>query len=522
MAVLGDLVVNLSADSSKFTSGLDRAKGSVTSFSSLMSGAMGGVAMSITNAFIDAGKFAVRSLVGIGQQIISLAADAEVMRMEFSTLLGDVGKGAAMFKDLEKFALRTSFDLQSASDAARGMLATGVKESELVGTMQLIGDLAMGDANKLRLVSKAYTDVLSKGKLQAQELRQFAENGINIRQALMDMLGKTSAEITKMSEDGVISFQMMQNALISMTDEGGRFFNAMANRNETFTGQWDALVETIQGFGRDLGEMVLPMLKDLVSEARAFAESFRAMEDKPKFIADLLDAALNVAFESIKENWGQVLIDMQTAAWDAGKAIAHNLDPSKHIADAVMGVIGNPAAKMQGNNAAPSNLDLAKKQFADLLATMPKPDNAAVGFDKLVAQPDVVAGSKLGDLAGGMADSAKSLFEKASGIAQNKLTDLKIKGGFLGSIVENMFGVGAATGPGKEKALAAEKAKTQDEPAFAAAMQKGSAEAFSTIVQAMFGNTDPNVKATKEQTSQLIKFWKANKKLELTLKEAFA
>lgn len=39
----------------------------------------------------------------------------------------------------------------------------------------------------------------------------------------------------------------------------------------------------------------------------------------------------------------------------------------------------------------------------------------------------------------------------------------------------------------------------------AAAMQRGSADAYSTIVQAMMGREDAGVKATKDQTKALVK-----------------
>jgi DNA-binding FadR family transcriptional regulator len=53
-----------------------------------------------------------------------------------------------------------------------------------------------------------------------------------------------------------------------------------------------------------------------------------------------------------------------------------------------------------------------------------------------------------------------------------------------------------------------DKEKQQSHPQLAGAMQQGSQEAYSTLVQNMLTrSTDPIVKATQEQTKQLVKAW---------------
>lgn len=485
--------------------------------SMMAAGFAGGIGGALTNGITGAMSSGVGALTDMGLKVVDLAANAEVMRIEFETLLGDVQKGTKMFGEIEAFALRTSFDLDSAAQAARGMLATGVKESELVGTMQLIGDLAMGDANKLALVSKAYTDVLSKGKLQAQELRQFAENGVNIRQALMDMLGKTSNEITEMSENGEISFGVMQNALISLTSEGGRFYKSMEKRNATFKGQWDALTETIAGFGRDLGALVLPSLKSIVEKANDFAQAFRAMEDKPKFLSDLLDASLSVAFESIKENWNKMLNEMIDSAMAAGKAIAHNLDPATAIGGFIGGKIGKAIG---GPDAAPGQtpLDAAKANLAEVMSRLNPAANQPPAFNPLQPQENAVPGAKLAELAGGVVESAKGLFDRAALAAASKFESAKLTANWFAKTAENLLG-DTMKDPGDAED---KKENRKTETQFAGAMQRGSAEAYSTIVAAMRGNKDPQVKAIDKSTKAIVAAVKGNKPQNVNVVSAFA
>ena len=300
----------------------------------------------------------VSSIAALAKETISLAAYAETAQITFEVLTGDAAKGARLFKDIQKFAARTSFDLVSAADATKALLAAGVADTDVMKTMQLLGDLAMGDAEKLGFLSKAYTDVMNKGKLQGQELRQFAENGVGLVGALAASMGKTNAEILKMSEDGLISFTDMKKALMGLTGEGGRFHNMMARINETFTGQWNSLVENVQTFGRDLGALVLPRLTEIVAEANKLLTAFNSLGDaRWKFAGDLMVASFDVAMETIKLNWADMLnsmIDKVTA-----------IDWSKLL---------NPFASVNINDlrpdAKPGNLQDAQKRLDELMGKL--------------------------------------------------------------------------------------------------------------------------------------------------------
>jgi tape measure domain-containing protein len=267
---------------------------------------------------IASGAMGAASMVkDIAVSTVKLAADAEVARIQFEVLTGDAARGAKLFKDIEKFASRTSFDLTSAAAATKSLLASGVAEDKVLGTMQLLGDLAMGDAEKLGFLAKAYTDVLNKGKLQAQEIRQFSENGVGLIAALAKTLNKSTTEILSMSEAGDISFSDMQTALQSLTGEGGRFNNMMSRINKTFTGQWNSLIENVQTLGREIGQSVLPQLTAMTTYANEVLQKFTQLPDKMKFLSEVIDASSQVAFEHVRKNWADMLKGMQVDAKSA-------------------------------------------------------------------------------------------------------------------------------------------------------------------------------------------------------------
>jgi hypothetical protein len=82
---------------------------------------------------IASGVSAVASTItNMVKGTINLAANAEQMRISFEVLLGSADAGQKMFDKIERFAARTSFDLESAAQAAKSMMAAGVQGKDLL------------------------------------------------------------------------------------------------------------------------------------------------------------------------------------------------------------------------------------------------------------------------------------------------------------------------------------------------------------------------------------------------------
>jgi tape measure domain-containing protein len=439
----------------------------------------------------------VSTIASMAKEAINLAAYAETAQITFEVLTGDAAKGAKLFKDIEKFAARTSFDLMSAADATKSLLAAGVTDSDVMNTMQLLGDLAMGDANKLGFLSKAYTDVMNKGKLQGQEIRQFAENGVGLVGALAASMGKTNAEILQMSEDGKISFDDMKKALMGLTGQGGRFHGMMARINETFTGQWNSLVENVQTFGRDLGALVLPKLTEIVAETNKILTAFNSLGDaRWKFLGEVLVASFDVGMETIKLHWADMLNSMIDQVTEIPWHKLLNPFGSVNINDL------RPTPK-------PGNLQEAQNRLQGLMQRLQAAGGQQAMTKEGTGNPGFNRGWVEREVPRSAGEAATSLFEKLLGKfsgakmgAQGIVDRAKIQAGALGGMLENWFG-SSDWEKNKQK---------QQEPQLAGAMTAGSQEAFSTIFAAMLQRgKDPNVQATEKQTRELKKALKENK-----------
>lgn len=486
MASLGTLAVNIGANTRPLQQGLQSALASAKSFASGVMQTFTG--MQLSNLFTGA----VQQTKQMAIAVVKLAADAEVARANFSTLLGDVDEGAALFRDLEKFALRTSFNIESASEAATMLLAKGVQRADLIDTMQLLGDLSMGNTERMGFLAKAFSDVQAKGKLMAQEMNQFNENGINLFELLEATTGKTADQLLAMREAGKISFDMLNTALKAATSEGGKFFGALARGNATFKGQFDSLIEGVQTLGRMLGEMVLPRLKEIVTEANKLLQAFLEMPNRAQFLGDVLKASIDVAFAYIEQEWDSLLKRMILGAADALTQLMNATNPINVAANMIgqgAGVIGNG-----GQGEAMPGLAEAQQRLQKLL------DQLRQGAAGLAGAVDP---NKVKPMGGPPAKAAAVITMSIADFISNMQANATP---IIDSLNTWMGGTLLRAQMALQPLLNGKPTGRSMDPRneFAGAVQQGTAEAYAAIAAALKQEKDPAVQATEEQTNKLL------------------
>lgn len=201
-----------------------------------------------------AGKTLFDALIGSNAQF-------EQKMTSFEVLLGGAEKAQKMMEDIEEFAAKTPLQMDDVSSATQLLLSYGVAQEDVMTRMRQLGDLAQGNAEKLDRVSLAYGQMLAKGKVTGEELRQMTEAGVPLVQALADVIGISTAELSKMLETGSVGIPELNKAIESMTSEGGKFYNMMEKQSQTMSGMWSTLADNAKIFSRDVGEETFEYLK---------------------------------------------------------------------------------------------------------------------------------------------------------------------------------------------------------------------------------------------------------------------
>ncbi len=258
MATIGELAVNVVANTGGLDRGLNQSRQSIASFVGSMGLATGSIARFIPQVAAAAG-----ALVGLGSAAgavsmgVRLAAEAEQTQVAFEVMLGSASRAQSMLAELRDFANTTPFSLAGLNNATKTLLQFGVAADDVMPTIRMLGDVASGDEVKLSQVALVFGQIASTGRLMGQDLLQLINVGFNPLQTISDRTGESMAALKKRMEQGKISFDEVRQAFTDVTSAGGRFFEMTAKQGQTLGGQWSTFQDAIQNTLLKFGNMVV-------------------------------------------------------------------------------------------------------------------------------------------------------------------------------------------------------------------------------------------------------------------------
>ena len=148
----------------------------------------------------------VQSVANAFAGITQAGATAELQLMNLKTLYGGNAEAAeAMYERISEYGKVTPYDKAGLIEAQRTMMSFGIEGEKAFETLKQIGDIAMGDKQKMQSLSLAFAQMSSTGKLTGQDLMQMVNAGFNPLQEISKQTGKSVAELKKEMERGAIS-----------------------------------------------------------------------------------------------------------------------------------------------------------------------------------------------------------------------------------------------------------------------------------------------------------------------------
>lgn len=203
-----------------------------------------------------AGVFAVSQIKDFIGQVISTRGEIQSMEVAFRTLLGNQEKADAMFSEIRKFAVSTPMMMKDLASGAQQMLAFGIESDRIMPMLRALGDVSMGNSQKFQSLTLAFSQMSATGKLMGQDLLQMINAGFNPLQVIAEQTGKSIGELKEEMSKGAISADMVAEAFIAATSEGGKFHNMLRNMSGGVEGQMSNLQGAIDDMMNDLGEQL--------------------------------------------------------------------------------------------------------------------------------------------------------------------------------------------------------------------------------------------------------------------------
>lgn len=175
----------------KIPSVISKIKNSIFSLKTLAGGVMTGIA--------------AKKLIA---DPVSLADEFETYQIGFETMLKSKEKATKFMDSAKKFASVTPFDTSAVVSNAQRMLAYGFSDKDIIPDLTKIGNAsaALGAGEEgISRVSRALGQMKTNGRLNAEDMNQLTDVGINAWKYLADAEGKSIAQIREMSQKGEIS-----------------------------------------------------------------------------------------------------------------------------------------------------------------------------------------------------------------------------------------------------------------------------------------------------------------------------
>jgi tape measure domain-containing protein len=250
--------------------------GSSATGGGMLNGMMGAVGLSRLigpAAIAGAGFMAAK---GIGESI-SLGLERQQIRTSFNVLSGSEQAGGELTNQLVDLQKNTILGAEVFKNA-QTMMGFGFKNTEVLDNMKMLGDVSMGNADKLGNLTLAFSQTRAAGKLTGQDLLQYINAGFNPLEEISKRTGRTIGELKKDMETGGVSFAMVQQAFKDATGEGGKFNNMLetiaqtpAGKMAQFSGMWQEFkikagtaFMPLVSMVLDLGSKLLPIIESLL------------------------------------------------------------------------------------------------------------------------------------------------------------------------------------------------------------------------------------------------------------------
>lgn len=261
----------VAAQAAALQSRLDAADSSATRFASSIGGRLKSAFMSLPGAEFITNPI-VAMTAGIGT-VAKLGMEADMAATSFGVLVGSEEKSASMLEKLNRYADDTIWDRKEILEASKTMLGYSVSADTVVSDLQRLGDIAMGDKQRLQSLALVFGQVASAGKLQGQDLLQLINAGYNPLQDIAELTGKTMAEVRDEMSKGNISYEMFRQAIIKATSAGGRFNGMTDKLAETSGGAFQQMLGVASKVLLDIYKIIEPLLIPTFNALSAIMEN---------------------------------------------------------------------------------------------------------------------------------------------------------------------------------------------------------------------------------------------------------
>ena len=246
------------------------------------------------NMIADFAKKASEELAKVVKSGIDYNASMESYLTNFKVMLGNEEQAAAKLSELRKMAASTPFALSDLTEGTQTLLQFGIAADDTTGVLQQLGDISLGNADKLQTLVRAYGKMSSAHKVTLENVNMMIDAGFNPLNQICEATGESMSDLYKRISDGSVSFEELQYAVQAATSEGGQFYNGMLEASQTFSGRMSTLKDNVSALTGELTSGLFAALGELVVKLNDVVTSFLDSDEKMAQLKETIGIATSV------------------------------------------------------------------------------------------------------------------------------------------------------------------------------------------------------------------------------------
>ena len=211
----------------------------------------------------------------LASKVISVRAEFESMETSLKVLLGgNEERLNNIMGKIKEYALASPLNTKDMVGAVQMMTSFGIETEKSIDYLKAIGDVSMGDAGKFNSLALSFSQMSSAGKLMGQDLMQMVNAGFNPLEEISRKTGKSIGELKNEMSKGAITSKMVQDAFISATSAGGKFYGMASEGAKTLNGQISMLQESFDNMFNEIGSKGEGVVMSAVQAATYLVENY--------------------------------------------------------------------------------------------------------------------------------------------------------------------------------------------------------------------------------------------------------
>lgn len=254
----------------------------------------------LSKKFMSFGK---KMTIGVTVPLTALAtagvkynATMESYLANLTTLLGGNQQEAQKLLDtLKEMANTTPYEATDLVSATQKMMAFGISADDSLKYLQMLGDIAMGDANKMDSLTLAFSQISASGRASMEDINQMIDQGFNPLTVIAEKTGESMADLRDRVSAGQVSFEEIAGAFETATSKGGTFYQSMDKASRTTEGKISSLKDAFSSALGSMTEALLPFVTAEVDGLTKVANWFSNLDsDGKKIVLTLAGIAMAI------------------------------------------------------------------------------------------------------------------------------------------------------------------------------------------------------------------------------------